>query len=341
MRKIAALSIASVFALGCGTMISQVSYWQDRLPYIYTDHAQTVTALPFIYGGTAFDVAVVVDAATVEANDPGGIMVMLVVDLPFSLVADTVLLPLTIYQQIDRAFWTEERFIQSLSHPDSAVRAHAARWLGLWDETTSEGIVALRGALADPAREVRTEAIVALRELGPKSLSAVPDLLLVIRDDDPRSRAKVAQTLAAIGSDFDSVVSALETLLVDDDRSVREAAARALGLIGSSGNTTIRALSEALHDEEVFVRVAAARSLGKKGPAAAPAIPALITLLKDDDRCARFAAAESLGELGPVARSAEPALRVALNDEVAYVRDAAAEAMTRIRDVGGQGGSEN
>ncbi len=129
MRKIAALSIASVFASGCGTTASQLGYWDGepdpRLPYIWGG-----TTLPYIYGGTTFDVAVVVDAA--KADGPGGIAALLVFDLPFSLVADTVLLPLTIYQQIDRAFWTEEQFIQSLSHPDSAVRAHAANSWAAW-----------------------------------------------------------------------------------------------------------------------------------------------------------------------------------------------------------------
>lgn len=166
-----------------------------------------------------------------KAHDAGSIGTLIVFDLPFSVVADTVLLPLTIYQQIDRAFWTEEHYIQRLSHPDSAVRAAAADVLGHLDGTTSEGIVALRIALADPAPDVRFLAIGALRNLGPKSLPAVPDLLLLIHDH-PRLRAEVAQTLAAIGSDSDSVVSALETLLMDDDGKLRYSAAVALGDLG-------------------------------------------------------------------------------------------------------------
>ena len=320
MKEITALAIASLFASGCGTIAMQMAY-QEGGP-------DPDWPLPYIYGGTSFDVVMVVGGAT--SGNEASILTLMVFDLPFSVVADTILLPLTIYQQIDRAFWTEERFIQSLSHPDSAVRAHAARWLGLWDETTSEGIVALRGVLTDPAPEVRFEAIVALHE---RESLPVSDLILLVRDDDARNRREVARTLGESGSDSDSVGSALATLLMDDDDSwVRHEVAKALGLIGSRSDTTIRALSEALNDEDVSVRIVAAYSLGEKGPAAAPAIPALASLLKDDEPNARLAAARSLRKLGPVARSAEPALRVALNDEDARVRDAAAEALTRIRN---------
>ena len=106
--------------------------------------------------------------------------------------------------------WTEEHYIQRLSHPDSAVRAAAADYL---------------------------------------------------IHDHPGLRAEVAQTLAAIGSDSDSLVSALETLLMDDDVKLRYSAAVALGDLGPVARSAEPALRAALNDEAARVRDAAAEAL--------------------------------------------------------------------------------
>ena len=53
---------------------------------------------PAIYSGTIFDVLAVVGG--VSAGNEGSIAALLIFDLPFSLVMDTLFLPLSIYEQI-------------------------------------------------------------------------------------------------------------------------------------------------------------------------------------------------------------------------------------------------
>lgn len=73
--SIAAYLLMAPFSSSCGTMISRE---QDN-------------KLPRIYGGTIFDCQ--------QFTETWGLVLM---DLPFSFTVDTILLPLTIYEQFTR-----------------------------------------------------------------------------------------------------------------------------------------------------------------------------------------------------------------------------------------------
>ncbi len=87
MKRIPATCVALVIAVlahtGCGTIASRTMPGYDG---------------PWIYSGTVMDVAAVFGGAS-EGGE-GSIAALLIFDVPFSLVADTLLLPLTIYEQI-------------------------------------------------------------------------------------------------------------------------------------------------------------------------------------------------------------------------------------------------
>ncbi len=74
-----ALLIAAVAISGCGTL--------------FQGHEDSG---PAIYGGIRFDVQ-----SIAQAEDAVDVLLMLT-DLPFSLVADTVILPWSVYNEIDK-----------------------------------------------------------------------------------------------------------------------------------------------------------------------------------------------------------------------------------------------
>jgi len=168
---------------------------------------------------------------------------------------------------------------------------------------TREGTVRLAGKLGwpvplirrsfDDEQSVRRAAFDALQEIGE---SAVPSLVLSLRDDDP---------------------------------SVRRQAAVALAMLGEKGNAAAPALMDALHDPEPEVRAKAIRALQIVAPGAKEAIPALVELLKDSDGNVRARATEALGIIGQEDQSLVPLIVGMLRDAVPEVRGEAVEALGR------------
>ncbi len=74
--------------MGCGTIITR---------YVSPNWRPPEPALPRIYSGTIFDFSCFL---LPEMHDTHGIRGFCLVDVPFSIIGDTVILPLTIYEQI-------------------------------------------------------------------------------------------------------------------------------------------------------------------------------------------------------------------------------------------------
>ena len=174
---------------GCGTSAVQEAYWQWD-----PDGPSGGTPI-YVFGGTILDVGAVIGLTPYDAGDLGTVGFLMIFDLPLSLAADALLLPLCIYQQFERATWEEDEFIERLAHSDAEVRARAATALGVLGGTTQATVAALIGALDDPDVGVRHQAVVALGRTG---------------GDDP------------------SVLAALERALHDDRDNVRKAAQEAI-----------------------------------------------------------------------------------------------------------------
>jgi HEAT repeat protein/cyclophilin family peptidyl-prolyl cis-trans isomerase len=100
-----------------------------------------------------------------------------------------------------------------------------------------------------------------------------PDLLALLKDDDPRIRRRAA--LAVGRTRLAAGAKPLAALLTDTDPEVRQMAAFAMGLVGDA--SVADALIAALGDADPFVQGRAAEGLGQLGhKAAADAIAAMM-----------------------------------------------------------------
>jgi uncharacterized protein YceK len=92
MRLWSLILIASLLS-GCGTLMTQLPQFNRQFKKVKCgDDAPHY--VPRIYSGTTLDVWAVI------TNPPGQVGAFLLLDLPFSLAADTVLLPYTAVRQV-------------------------------------------------------------------------------------------------------------------------------------------------------------------------------------------------------------------------------------------------
>ena len=87
----------------------------------------------------------------------------------------------------------------------------------------------------DPNRDVRVNAAIALRNMGPRAKTALSALTRLLNDKETRVRYRAAQALGAIGPEAKSAVPTLTKSLDDDYWVVRTESALALGKIGPGG----------------------------------------------------------------------------------------------------------
>lgn len=109
---------------------------------------------------------------------------------------------------------------------------------------------------------------------------AVPELIEMLRGEDPRLRGIAASTLWGMGPKGKAAVPALAETLSDKDPALRTAAAMALESMGAEARDAVPALARVLADHDNHTRQAAVRALGAIGPAAREALPALTRATK-------------------------------------------------------------
>jgi len=85
------------FLCGCGTLLTQLPYAKEEMEKDKNTTGAKLSCFPQIYSGTVFDVIAVKETF---GNLTDNIGALLILDIPFSLIADTVVLPITIYEQI-------------------------------------------------------------------------------------------------------------------------------------------------------------------------------------------------------------------------------------------------
>ncbi|MDY6823210.1 MAG: HEAT repeat domain-containing protein [Thermodesulfobacteriota bacterium] len=224
--------------------------------------------------------------------------------------------------------------------------AACAPWYEGYDITSDQeltrlsAVPELRKALKDEAPDVRANAAIALKGIGPDALDAVPDLMEALNDSYYEVRQAAADALEAmLPALSEAEAQAVEvqiniTRLESENWMVRRNAANKLAEMGRDASKAVPALILAMLDDSDWrshyasVRIAAARALGAIGFPARAANPALIEMSKSDNYRVRLAAVEALGKIGP--RSASnviAALKDALDDPDFDVRREAASAL--------------
>jgi HEAT repeat protein len=181
-----------------------------------------------------------------------------------------------------------------------------------------EAVPSLISLLQDSDPRIRIQVVKALEGLGERARRVLPMLRaalkeIVLKDSDGSVRSHAMHAILQVGPQPASEIAGLIDSLQDDIEVVRFHAAIALGDLGSAAQPSVPALIHtARWDENPAVRVEAALALWKIDRKGPLVIPALIEALANRNEFICWMAADSLGQIGPEAREAIPALQQAL-----------------------------
>jgi HEAT repeat protein len=188
-------------------------------------------------------------------------------------------------------------------------------------------ITTLRGALADRAAAVRTQAARSLGQIGPAAASVTPDLVKLLHVPDEAVRCQAAEALGQIGGAATETLPALVELLADPSPLIQTSAATALGAMKKEAADAVPALVPLVQSHDETVRAAAAQAISQIGNLEGDTLATLLGGLSSHDNLVRAQTAEVLGEIGAPAAEAAPALAEALSDSNDRVRAKAAAAL--------------
>jgi HEAT repeat protein len=192
--------------------------------------------------------------------------------------------------------------LRGLKSPLPVFRAKAARALAKHGPVGSDVFNQLLALTSDPEQVVRESAVQGLTGFGLHALSAFVKLL---GHTCKYVRRNAVWGLAKLGPDARPALPALLPILKDADPRTATGAAQALGAIGRTAADAVPALAEAMRGTNVVLCRMAAKALSQIGP---PSLPTLVTHLKHHDPFVRGEAAVALGWMGEAAAPAVPHL---------------------------------
>jgi HEAT repeat protein len=219
--------------------------------------------------------------------------------------------------------------IAAVAEDDSALGQAAWQALLPLKHLDEECALPLRAALQSRRLIVRQLAATLAAEMGPRASAALPELRLLLKDQDAHARVMAAQAIYCLGRQPGAVPALLEAMAIDSAEITR-IAQRGLDNLKSAYPADVGELIEALASRNDQVRVLAAGFLQTLGPAARPAIGALVRVLGENDPVLRDHAATALGKIGGPAWVAAPALVAALRDKDRVLRRHAARALADL-----------
>jgi len=225
-------------------------------------------------------------------------------------------------------------FTLALRDEDPDCRTWAARGLAqieLQERVLPENVKFIRAALvralADPSPAVRAFAVMALGRAGPAAGPDVPDILPLLRDEDPLVRGQAATALSSIGAD---ALPAIAGALADVEGPDAPPLLWALRLMGEPA---LPLLGKTLDHPKPLLRVLAAQQLWEMKQETERAVEILIAGLASADRDALLVSIRILGRMGTEGASALPALERLGGHEDDTVASAAAASAERLRAV--------
>jgi len=169
---------------------------------------------------------------------------------------------------------------------------------------------------------------------GDHCATAIPDLIIALKDKDFKIRYSAARVLGKIGPKAEKAVPALIKVSNDKNAKVRYYSTEALGKIGAKAISALPFLIKYLEDQDSNIRLISASSIGEMGLQASSAIPHLLKLLTDKENIVKLHVIEALGKISAHNSSVLEALhKIAQSSkEVEYVKKSAIEAMKKIEN---------
>ena len=208
--------------------------------------------------------------------------------------------------------------IATLMESNNSYIKVAAAWT-LWsvdpaDKDKREQVIqVLINSLDTPINEVRSNAAVALSEIGAPAIKPLlAKLKAKYKGNHTVECQQICDVIAHMGVQGEGAIPTLLKALTIEESSLVWRAAHALGEIHSNPKEVIPALTSLLSNPSAEVRAHAAIALGKFGAEAKSAAPALAKLLSDSDLNVKLDAAAALGSIGPDASDAVPQLSKAM-----------------------------
>ncbi len=153
----------------------------------------------------------------------------------------------------------------------------------------------------------------------------VPNLIEMLKDDDPSTRIVAAEQLGQIGpAARGAIPQLLSQATQDGSQHANTTAAAALKWIDlTTARRVMTHFVPRLQDPDVQQRRTACAVLGSLGPIAKPAVPALLALAHDADALVRRNAYIALASIGVPAAPISAALLEGLRDSSSLVRQTA------------------
>ncbi|MCC6795423.1 MAG: HEAT repeat domain-containing protein [Candidatus Hydrogenedentes bacterium] len=224
------------------------------------------------------------------------------------------------------------RLLVDLLNNGTAARAAAAAFvLGEWGATAlgmSPSLLnSLRKQTAHENVTVRHWCVAALRQLGHRANTAVPELIVCLRDPDDGVRSVAAHALAELGRAAQPAVGVLVDMVHDPNDEVRQATVAALVRIDPHGERFIAAIRPGLRSASARIRAQSAEALGRLRSAALDATGELNLALNDGNATVRLRAMEALARILPAERPLLNAIGLAIHDADEDVRAEAVDAL--------------
>ncbi len=212
--------------------------------------------------------------------------------------------------------------LESLHSSRATVREYSAYVLGrLAKKEDTQVVHSLEESSADQDKNVRTEVIYALYEIGSSNSRSI--FVKGLYDPEPRIRSYSANALGNLKM-VDAVDELSAALDRETDDTVMRAIVSAVGKIG--GRSSAQTLAEAITNETPSLRIDIANALAEiKTP---EATRALMDLLADNNPKVRASAATAL--IGVRDPASMGALAAALKDRAVIVRRPASEALIYV-----------
>ena len=215
-------------------------------------------------------------------------------------------------------------------------REDSVRFLGHQGSRAKEAVPKLMSLLSSLDERLRLTVVISLGEIGPDSVSAVPQLIQILEASGPEwyEKEEVATTLGKIGP---GAASALPVILRDlnklDDKdldhygeSYFEALILSLAGIGAPADSTVPVLINILKKSDGSKAQVTLMTLGQFEKGVTPAIPVIVSKLSSEFLCE-----VALISLERIGAEALPSLREAEQSSDQFLRKNAREAIRRIK----------